>query len=325
MGSPPIIAKRQTRIPSTVKTFDLQVNGYAGVDFNRDDLTTEKLHTACRALEEDGNEGILATIITDSVQNMCLRIANIVQMRRQEALIEKMIAGIHIEGPFLNESPGYIGAHPRKYARQAEPDIMKELLDAGSGLVRLVTLAPERDPGFMTTSLLTKKNITIAAGHCNPSMEQLRESIDNGLTMFTHLGNGCPMLLDRHENIIQRVLSLSDELFISFIPDGAHIPFRTLANYLKLVPPERTIGVTDAISAARLPPGQYTLANWKLDIGEDLVAMAPDGSHLVGSTLTMPRAIDNLNKNTGLELERIQAMLYTNPLTAIKNTMTSVA
>ena len=308
-----------------MKTFDLQVNGYAGVDFNHDDLTAEQLHAACRALEEDGNEGILATIITDSVKNMCLRIGKIVQMRRQEKLIGKMIAGIHIEGPFLNENPGYIGAHPRQYAKQADPDIMQELLDAGSGLVRLVTLAPERDPGFMTTSLLTKKNITVAAGHCNPSMEQLRESIDNGLTMFTHLGNGCPMLLDRHENIIQRALSLSDELFISFIPDGVHIPFRTLANYLKLVPPERAIGVTDAISAARLPPGQYTLANWKLDIGEDLVAMAPDGSHLVGSTLTMPRAIDNLSKNTKLDLERMEAMLYTNPLTAIKNTMTGAA
>lgn len=302
-----------------MKTFDLQVNGYAGTDFNRNELNAGQLHSACTALEEDGNEGILATVITDSIDNMCLRLANIVQMRRTDPLIEKIITGFHIEGPFLNETPGYIGAHPHQHAREANPDDMQRLIDASSGLVRLVTLAPERDPEFATISLLHDRNITVAAGHCNPSMDQLRGSIDNGLSMFTHLGNGCPMLMDRHDNIIQRILSLSAELFISFIPDGAHIPFQTLANYLKLVPRERAIGVTDAISAARLPPGQYTLANWELDIGEDLVAMAPDGSHLVGSTLTMPRAIANLKASTGLGQEEIEAMLYSNPLAAISN------
>ncbi len=302
-----------------MKTFDLQVNGYAGVDFNREGLTGEKLHHACATLEKDGNEGILATIITDSMETMRLRLSNITELRRQSPLIERIIRGFHIEGPFLNESPGYIGAHPPEHAKQACPEEMKQLLDAASGLVRLVTLAPERDPGFTVTSLLNRKNITVAAGHCNPSLNELRGAIDSGLTMFTHLGNGCPMLMHRHDNIIQRVLSLSDELFISFIPDGAHIPFPALANYLKLVPAERAIAVTDAISAARLPPGQYTLANWKLDIGEDLIAMAPDGSHLVGSTLTMPRAINNLQEETGLRQEAIEAMLYHNPLAVISN------
>ena len=302
-----------------MKTFDLQVNGYAGIDFNRDDLTAEQLYRACSALEEDGNEGILATIITDSIESMCLRLSNIVELRKQASLIERIITGFHVEGPFLNETPGYIGAHPPAHAKQANPDDMLRLLDAASGLVRLVTLAPERDPGFTTTTMLQERNITIAAGHCDPSVDQLHGAIDSGLTMFTHLGNGCPMLMHRHDNIIQRVLALSDELFISFIPDGAHIPFTALANYLKLVPTERTIAVTDAISAARLPPGKYTLASWQLDIGEDLIAMAPDGSHLVGSTLTMPRAIDNLKKETGLSRESIEAMLYHNPLAAINS------
>ncbi|MCP4849731.1 MAG: N-acetylglucosamine-6-phosphate deacetylase [Verrucomicrobiaceae bacterium] len=302
-----------------MKTFDLQVNGYAGVDFNREGLTGEKLHHACATLEKDGNEGILATIITDSMETMRLRLSNITELRRQSPLIERIIRGFHIEGPFLNESPGYIGAHPPEHAKQACPEEMKQLLDAASGLVRLVTLAPERDPGFTVTSLLNRKNITVAAGHCNPSLNELRGAIDSGLTMFTHLGNGCPMLMHRHDNIIQRVLSLSDELFISFIPDGAHIPFPALANYLKLVPAERAIAVTDAISAARLPPGQHTLGRWQLDIGEDLIAMAPDGSHLVGSTLTMPRAINNLQEETGLRQEAIEAMLYHNPLAVISN------
>ena len=319
MGSTAINTKRQASDPANVKTFDLQVNGYAGIDFNRNELNADQLHVACSALEEDGNEGILATLITDSMENMCLRLANIAQLRREDPLIEKIIRGIHIEGPFLNETPGYIGAHPPQHAREANPDDIQRLLEAASGLVRIVTLAPERDPGFITTSLLRERNITVAAGHCNPSRDELHGAIASGLTMFTHLGNGCPMLMDRHDNIIQRVLALSQEIFISFIADGAHIPFPTLANYLRLVPPERAIAVTDAISAARLPPGQYTLANWQLDIGEDLLAKAPDGSHLVGSTLTMPRVIDNLEKEIGLDQKSIEAMLYFNPLAAIKS------
>ncbi len=302
-----------------MKTFDLQVNGYAGIDFNRDELTGEQLHCACRALKEDGNQGILATIITDSIGAMCSRLSNIVKLREETPLIHEIIAGFHIEGPFLNENPGYIGAHPPAQARPANAEDMQRLLDAASGLVRLVTLAPERDPAFMTTGLLAGQNITVAAGHCDPSVDQLRGAIDSGLTMFTHLGNGCPMRMHRHDNIIQRVLALSDDLFISFIPDGAHISFTALANYLKLVPANRAIAVTDAISAARLPPGRYTLGRWQLDIGEDLVAMAPDGSHLVGSTLTMPRAVNNLREEAGLNREQIDAMLYTNPLAAISN------
>ncbi|MFP6872570.1 MAG: N-acetylglucosamine-6-phosphate deacetylase [Verrucomicrobiales bacterium] len=306
-----------------MNTFDLQVNGYAGIDFNRDELTGEQLHCACSALKEDGNEGILATIITDSIEAMCSRLSNIVKRREETPLVNEIIAGFHIEGPFLNENPGYIGAHPPAHARGANAEDMQRLLDAASGLVRLVTLAPERDPGFMTTALLTGKNITVAAGHCDPSVDELRGAIDSGLTMFTHLGNGCPMRMHRHDNIIQRVLSLSNELFISFIPDGSHIPFPALANYLKLVPAEHAIAVTDAISAARLPPGRYTLGRWQLDVGEDLVAMAPDGSHLVGSTLTMPRAVNNLREEAELSREQIHAMLYTNPLAAISSSSTT--
>ena len=75
--------------------------------------------------------------------------------------------------------------------------------------------------------------------------------------MFTHLGNGCPLLLDRHENVIQRVLSLSDQLWITFIADGAHLPFYVLGNLLHAVGVERALVLTDATAAAGMGPGQY--------------------------------------------------------------------
>ena len=125
-------------------------------------------------------------------------------------MCEKMIAGFHIEGPFLNESPGYIGAHPPDYAIMGNIDDAKRLLDSAQGLTKLVTLAPERDPNYRVTSMLKELNITVSAGHCNPTQDEMAEAIENGLTMFTHLGNGCPMTLERHDNIIQRILEISD-------------------------------------------------------------------------------------------------------------------
>ena len=82
-------------------------------------------------------------------------------------------------------------------------------------------------------------NHTVSAGHCNPTKEEIEGAIDNGVTMFTHLGNGCPMTLERHDNIIQRILNVSDRMWITFIADGVHIPFYTLNNYLKIIPPEK--------------------------------------------------------------------------------------
>ena len=155
---------------------------------------------------------------------MAARLRRLAAIRQQDPLVREVIWGIHIEGPFINETPGYVGAHPRQSVRPADVETMKRLLDAAGGLTRLVTLAPERDPGMKVIRHLVRQKVLVSAGHCNPSLDELRAAIDAGLSMFTHLGNGCPTLLDRHDNIIQRVLSLRERLTICFIADGVHIP-----------------------------------------------------------------------------------------------------
>ena len=157
----------------------------------------------------------------------------------QDPLVREVIWGIHIEGPFLNETPGYVGAHPPQAVRPADVDAMKRLLEAAGGLARLVTLAPERDPGSKVVRYLARQKVLVSAGHCDPSFDELRAAIDAGLSLFTHLGNGCPMMLPRHDNIIQRVLALRDRLTIMFIADGVHVPPLALGNYLRLAGIER--------------------------------------------------------------------------------------
>ncbi|WP_075090482.1 hypothetical protein [Verrucomicrobium spinosum] len=89
--------------------FDLQVNGYAGTDFNRDGLTAEALHHACECLRADGVSGILATIITDELPAMENRLATLASLREADPLAQEIIAGFHIEGPFINPEKGYVG------------------------------------------------------------------------------------------------------------------------------------------------------------------------------------------------------------------------
>ena len=296
--------------------FDLQVNGYGGVDFNQDDLRAEDLHVACERLAADGVEGILATIITESLDKMCGRLRRLVELREQDALAKRIIAGLHIEGPFINETDGYRGAHPLDAVRPANVDEMLRLLDAASGLARIVTLAPERDPGQQVTRRLAEERVVVSAGHSNATLDELKAAVDAGLSMFTHLGNGCPMQMHRHDNIVQRVLSLADRLWVTFIADGAHVPLFALENYLDIVGVDHAIVVTDAIAPAGLGPGDYTISRWRLRIGEDLVARAPDGSHLVGAAMSMPRVAENL-RSIGLSSVDIERVAYLNPKRAI--------
>jgi N-acetylglucosamine-6-phosphate deacetylase len=291
---------------------DLQVNGYADVDFNADELNADAVSAVCERLREDGVAGILATVITADLDAMCRRLANICRVRDEDRAVADMIWGIHIEGPFLNEEAGFIGAHPVASARPADMETMKRLLEAAGGLTRIVTLAPERDDRQRVTNFLATQGVRVSAGHCNPSLDILRASIDVGLSLFTHLGNGCPLVLPRHDNVIQRVLSMSDRLYIGFIADGVHVPFVALGNYLKCCG-ERAFIVTDAIHGAGLGPGEYSIGDQRVVVDENLATWAADRSHLVGSAGTMQRSAENLRAALKLNNQQIQQLMVENP------------
>jgi N-acetylglucosamine-6-phosphate deacetylase len=297
--------------------FDLQVNGYAGLDFNGDALDPDELETVCSRLASQGVEGILATVITDAPAVMEARLARLAKLIGERPAIRKMIPGIHIEGPFINPEAGYRGAHPVDAIMPADVSVMERLLDAADGLTRLVTLAPECDPGLKVSSSLAARGVVVSAGHSNASLDQLRAGADAGVSMITHLGNGCPAVMPRHDNFLQRALSLRERFWLCFIVDGAHIPFFALRDYLDLVGFEKTIVVTDAIVASDLGPGLYTFGRWQLRIGDDLVARAPDNSHLVGSTVTMPRSYRNLREELGVSHEDACRLMEWNPKAAI--------
>jgi N-acetylglucosamine-6-phosphate deacetylase len=163
------------------------------------------------------------------------------------------------------------------------------------------------------TALLAKQNITVSAGHTDATLDELRAAADAGLKMFTHVGNGCPMQMHRHDNIVQRALALRERLVLCFIADGVHVPAFALGNYLRSAGVENCAVVTDAIAPAGMGPGRYKLGRWDLLIGDDMVARAPDGSHFVGAAITMAQTHRNLREKVGLSEAECRTLLVSNP------------
>ena len=296
---------------------DLQLNGYKGVDFNDDNLTAEALRVACQAIVADGGQKMLATVITDHLDLMVSRIKRLANLREQNELISDVMVGIHVEGPFISPITGFVGAHPTEHVLPATVAHAKNIVAAGNGLIRVVTLAPEHDADFKTTQWLSRQNILVSAGHCNPSVEVLSAAIDAGISAFTHLGNGCPIDMHRHNNIINRVLAADGLRWIMIIPDGIHLPPSLVRTLIRSIGIERIIAVTDATAAGGMGVGEFSLGSQKVIVEQDGAAWASDRSHLVGSTASMGRVCDVLQNDVGLSKPEIIQITETNPAIAL--------
>jgi len=296
---------------------DIQLNGYFGVDFNCNDLSAERFHFACEKLRASGVQAFLPTLITASQADICIRLANLARCVAADPLARAMVPGFHAEGPFISNMAGYCGAHPAQHTRAANLDEAKQQFEASNGLLRLVTLAPERDAGFAVTRWLVGHGVRVAAGHCDPSLAQLAGAADAGLSLYTHLGNGVPLQVHRHDNVIQRALSLRDRITPCFIADGVHIPLFALGNYLALAGFDRAVVVTDGVEIAGLGPGRYqTLQGDDVVVGEELAVWSPDRSHLCGSAATMPHIEANL-RQLGYNDRQLAQLLRENPARAL--------
>ena len=293
---------------------DLQVNGYVGVDFNDPRTSQAELLKAAVALRNDGVQSALPTVITGPIESMETCIGNLVRTIHEHQAAAEVFAGIHIEGPFLSRVPGFIGAHPVQDAKDQDLKLLDRLCRAGGNLVRLVTLAPEVDEQARMTRHCVERGMRVAAGHTDATLEQLECCLDAGLSLFTHLGNGCPMLLDRHDNIMMRALRLSDRLHYSLIADGFHIPEILFSNLLEWVDIDRLMVVSDAISAAGLGPGVYRLGAREVRIGSDKAARDASGEHFVGAASTMRDADYWLAHSLQLPVAVRRKLLVENPM-----------
>jgi N-acetylglucosamine-6-phosphate deacetylase len=286
--------------------FDLQVNGFAGVDFNAPGLDEGALGRALDALRATGVTRLLPTLITGSFDRFaaCARALN--------ALGDPAIAGIHMEGPYISPHDGPRGAHPLAHCRAASRDDFERRQDAASGRIVLVTIAPEVDGALPLIERLADLGIKVAIGHSAAAPELIRDAVSAGATLSTHLGNGCAATLPRHPNLIWEQLA-ADELWASLIADGHHLPPSTVKVMTRVKTARRAILVTDAIAAAGCPAGSYTIGELEVDVSADRRVSMRGTPYLAGSALTMPAAVANVVRFAGVDLEDALHMASSGP------------
>lgn len=270
--------------------FDIQVNGYGGVDFLKAGLSADDLRRAARTLRRDGCTRFFLTMVTDEWSALVANLRHAKALRDADPELRAAIAGWHVEGPFISAEPGFIGAHPPQHARDPEPSKIRELRDVLGSDPVLLTLAPERAGAPEAIALATALGMTVFGGHSNASAAHLDAAAAAGLTGYTHLGNGCPQALDRHDNILWRVLERAD-LTPSLIPDSIHVSpalFRVMHAARGARP---LVYTTDAMSAAGAPPGRYTLGPTVLEVGPDQIVRLPGATNFAGSALTPAQGV----------------------------------
>lgn len=271
--------------PRRSSLLDPQVNGYAGVDFQNDDLGVPGLESAVAAWRRDGGDRFLLTLVTDDWTRLLARLRRLVRDVRKHATLREVIAGWHVEGPFLSPLPGFHGAHDPAAMLDPLPEHLRALRDAAADETLLVTLAPERVGALAAIELARRLGMRVSLGHTDASAACLRSAVDAGAEAFTHLGNGCPQQLDRHDNILWRVADTKG-LLVGLIADAIHVAPSLFRLLHRVLPPEAIYYTTDAMSAAGAPPGEYGLGRLRLTVGEDGVVRQPGRQNFAGSSLT---------------------------------------
>jgi N-acetylglucosamine-6-phosphate deacetylase len=281
---------------------DIQVNGFAAVDFNRPELTVEELLRATRAMWRTGVTRFLPVVITAPVKNMLGTLAAIARAREQEPILRRAIPGIHLEGPFLAPEDGPRGAHPADSIRDPDWGLFQQFQDAAGGLIRLVTLAPERPGAIGLIWQLCQAGIVVGIGHSDAREADIDRAVEAGARISCHLGNGSHAMLPRHRNYIQKQLA-TDALMASLIVDGHHLPSYVVKNMIRCKGVGQVLLVTDAMAAAAAPPGKYRLGEVLVEVGPDGYVRLPGTPYLAGSALTMDRAVENVSRFAGISLD----------------------
>jgi len=312
---------RQARGPDVVTLtlpglFDLQVNGFGGIDFNGADLAGDRVVEALCRMRATGVTRCLPTLITSSFDRFAA------SARILSRVSDAAIAGIHMEGPYVSAADGARGAHPLGHVAPATVDDFNRRQDAAHGRIVLVTLAPEVPGALRLIEYLVASDVRVAIGHTAATPRQLGDAIAAGASLATHLGNGCAQMLPRHPNVIWELLA-ADEVFASVIADGHHLPASTLKAMARAKGRDRTILVTDATAAAGCDDGnappeapaarRYTIGDVVCELGPDGRVSLPGTPYLAGSSLTLDRAIANTSRFTGLPIDAVIAMASTIP------------
>jgi len=289
---------------------DIQVNGFAGVDYNAPDASQEEIARSLRVMFSTGVSRCFPTVITGDPETMLGALRNLAAAR--EALPEgPAMEAFHVEGPHISPEDGPRGAHPQRWVRPPDVDEYKRWQEAAQGHVRLVTLSPEWPEAAHYIEMLSRDGVVLSIGHTKATAGQIQDAVSAGATLSTHIGNGAHSVMSRHPNYIWDQLA-EDRLNASMIVDGIHIGKAFLKVALRAKGVERSVLITDAVMPAMCQPGRYLLAEVEVELHADQSVRMLGGTRLAGSSLRMDRGVENLMKIAGLTLAEAITMATTN-------------
>ena len=281
---------------------DIQVNGFAGVDYNSPETPLDEIARSIEVQRATGVTRFFPTVITGSHENIRGSLANLAKARRELPNGGSMIC-FHVEGPWICPEDGPRGAHPKQHVRPASVDEFEAFQDAAEGNIRLITIAPETPGALPVIEHMAGKGIVVSIGHSNAAEKDIRNAIAAGATMSTHLGNGAHTTVPRHDNYINYQMA-ADELCAGLIVDGIHLPPAFVKIAVRAKGLERIILVTDAAPPAGCEPGVYRFGHLEVELTSDQAIRLTDSGRLAGSALSMDRGLENLMRFTGLSLRQ---------------------
>jgi N-acetylglucosamine-6-phosphate deacetylase len=243
---------------------DLQVNGFAGVDFNN---AESRVEDAIDAMLATGVTRCLPTVITGPPDKILASLRN---LRRAQKTLPRghVIAGFHVEGPHIDAADGPRGAHPVEWVRPPDLAEFQRWQEATDGNIRLVTLSPHWPGAPQYIAALVQAGVAVSLGHTGASAAEIAAAVDAGATLSTHLGNAAPKLLPKIQNCLWEQLA-EDRLSASFIADGLHLGAAFFRVALRAKGVERTVLVTDAAAPAGASPGPYRLGELEVELTAD--------------------------------------------------------
>ena len=283
---------------------DIHCHGGGGYSFGK----VDEMEAAAAFHRRHGTTTILASLVSTPI-NEVVRVLNEVN-----SLVEKdVIAGIHLEGPFL--ALNRCGAQNPAAIVDPAPELIDAVIAAGKLSLRLITIAPELPHGIEAVKKLVAAGVTVAVGHSDSTASEGQAAYDAGATVITHFGNG--MRPYDHPETSFGMTALSDErVSTEIIADGVHVGEERLS-MVRHAKGQRVIAVTDAIVAAGMPDGDWDLGGLSVTTTNN-VAHLSGTQTLAGSTLTMDRAFQHLITVGGFSLREAAHATATEPARVLK-------
>ena len=278
---------------------DIHCHGGAGGYFASGN--SEEIESAIALHRSHGTSALFASLVSAPIDELLISIKKLLPYVKNGAL-----AGIHLEGPYL--SPEKRGAHDATSLRHPAISEIEELIRVGEGAVRMITIAPELPGSLEAMKYLKSHGVVVAMGHTNATKDLIESGINSGSEVMTHFNNAMPKLHSDAEGVPQFILENS-HLYLELIADGVHVTAGTMKEVLR-DRSDRVILVTDAMSAAGCPDGNYTIGNHEVEVSNS-VARLKGTQTLAGSTLTLDQSFLTL-LDMGLDLKDAVAMSSTN-------------